>query len=302
MKQILFIILFTLAPMLTERGLQIGEITINNKIIKIMKMNFCSPIWLQSGSNRSRETYVIRFVFAEGGNMVKLSSNTPITIESIQGGQIVTEKHGAVTDGNFTINADANSEVSIFGAVTKFSGSGIGMTSAFKRIDVSGDPILSVLDIGGSTSLTNIDLSNNPLLSELDLYMCSGLEEIDFDQNTLLKSVNLNNCSGLEGVDLTNAKYLETCGCSSCEQMSVLILNENAPLSYVDLNFNTALAEFACPVTNQALADGIVNWFLYWAPNNGYIQLRYGDEYNQMVVNAATEKGWEVGYYDTDAE
>ena len=58
MKQILFIILFTLAPMLTERGLQIGEIAINNKIIKIMKMDYHNPAWLQDAGNRSTLFYI----------------------------------------------------------------------------------------------------------------------------------------------------------------------------------------------------------------------------------------------------
>lgn len=301
MKQILFIILFTLAPMLTERGLQIGEITINNKIIKIMKMNFCSPVWLQEAGNRSRKTYVTRFVFAGEEKKVILSSDTPVTIESVQDGRIVTEKYGRVTSEVITINADANTEVSILGTVTElryFYGAG----DEFKRVDVSENPMLSILCLSGSSDFTDIDLSNNPRLSELLLYKCTGLEDIDLSQNTSLKSVCTNNCTGLEALDLSELKYLETCSCSACEQMSVLILNENAPLSFISIEFNTALSEFACPITSRAIADAIVNWFTYWAPNNGYIQLRYGDEYNQMVVDAATEKGWEVGYYDTDAE
>ena len=54
MRILLTVLVFIFAPILTEQGLQIGEININNQKIKIMKMNLNNPAFLQMAGNAGK--------------------------------------------------------------------------------------------------------------------------------------------------------------------------------------------------------------------------------------------------------
>ena len=102
-------------------GIQVGTVQTNNQNIKLMKFNYNNPAWLQGASNVGGGMPVTRFVFVEGQNQVRLSANGSVVVESVQDGEKVRETYSALSDTLVTINADADTEVVVYGAVTKFA-------------------------------------------------------------------------------------------------------------------------------------------------------------------------------------
>ena len=238
-----------------------------------MKMNFTSPIWLQSASNIGGKKPVTRFVFVKGQNQVQLSAEGDVIIESVQSGEKVLETYSALDDTHVTINADEGTEIVIYGAVYAINNA--GEENLFTSLDVSMNTALTNLYCNGCTGLTTLDVSMNTALTRLICNDCTGLTTLDVSKNTALTNLYCNGCSGLTTLDVSKNTALTILYCNGCTGLTTV--NGIAVNSEVSTSIAGA-------ITNATSVDGTVT-------------LRQGDEFNQTIIDDAMEKGWDVQYY-----
>ena len=129
-----------------------------------------------------------RLVFVEGNNQLQLSANGLVTVESMQSGEKTRQNYSALSDTVVTIDADTDTEVVIYGAVTK----------------------LSIYPPFPHDVLKSLDVSKNTALTELYCYGCTGLTSLDVSKNTALTSLECNDCTGLMLLDIQNTSSLES--------------------------------------------------------------------------------------------
>ena len=301
MKNILSIILWVFAPVLTPYGLQIGEIKTNNQTIKVMKKFILSPEWLQVASNVGGAESITRFVFVEGQNQLKLSSSGSVVIESVQDGQMVSETYEVLSDTVVTINADTDTEVVIYGAITKFAIHPPYPHDVLKSLDVSKNTALTYLDCGGCTSLTSLDLSKNTALTKLNCGSCTGLTSLDLSENTVLTYLVCDGLTGLTSLDLSENTVLIELYCNGCTGLTSLDLSENIALTKLncngctgltslDLSENTALTYLDCGDCQNLLMLNIKNT----AELNGRIILDQSMA-NLTTLQVAGTSAWAYG-------
>ena len=237
-------------------GIQVGTVQTNNQNIKLMKMNFTSPVWLQSASNVGGGTPETRFVFVDGENQVRLSANGSVVIKSVQDGEIVLEEYSALNNTAVTINTDADTEVVIYGAVAEFSTyPQYPPRNVLKSLDVSKNTALTYLFCFGSTGLTSLDVSKNTALTYLN---CSGtgLTSLDVSQNTALSTLLCSDLTGLTSLDVSKNTALTALYCSGCTGLTSLDVSQNTALNSLDcsgtgltsldVSRNTALSTLLC--------------------------------------------------------
>ena len=232
MRILLTILIFIFAPVLTEQGLQIGEININNQKIKIMKMNLNNPAFLQGASNVVGAGEYISFVDSTGNPRIhQLSAKGNVTIQSIYKGEPTIQTVTNPTNTGIQIQSDANTEVILFGKITK--------------LHCQPAPI-------GYTHLTSIDVSHAKSLTYLDCEY-NQLTSLNVSANTALTEL-------------------------SCESNSTLLTIDGIGVN------NDVATSIATAITDATSVDGTVT-------------LRQGDEFNQTIIDAAMDKGWDVQYY-----
>jgi hypothetical protein len=297
-------------------GIQVGTVQTNNQNIKLMKMNFTSPVWLQSASNVGGGKECISFVDATGNPKIhQLSANGDVTIQSIYNGEPTTQIVSNPTDASIQIQSDANTEVILYGQVTKLNcDPGPGNFTDFSSINLTKAKSLTYLSCS-SNQLTSLDVSANTALT---LLSCSSnqLTSLDVSANTALTFLN---CSSnqLTSLDVSANTALTNLDCYS-NQLTSLDVSANTALTdldchsnqltSLDISSNTALDNFECDNNPTLLTiDGvgvksIVAAKIASAITNatsvdGTVTLRQGDEFNQTIIDAAMEKGWDVQYY-----
>ena len=258
-----------------------------------------------------------RFVFVEGQNQIQLSANGLVIIESVQGGEKVRETYSALSDTVVTIDADTDTEVVIYGAVTKFSIYPPYPHNVLKSLDVSkntaltklvcyGSTGLTSLDVSkntaltyldcGSTGLTSLDVSNNTALTYFGCHNCTGLTSLDVSKNTALTHLGCSNCTGLTSLDVSNNTALTELVCFGCTVLMLLDIQNTSALEDVDLFDGTmnALTTLQVAGTSELAYNKVETWLTDYAPNNGKI---YVDENTpQGVITEAEGKSWEVIY------
>lgn len=226
-----------------------------------MKFNLNNPAFLQMAGNVGGEKTVTRFVFVEGQNQVQLSANGSAVIESVQDGEIVRETYSALNDTAVTINADSDTEVVIYGAVTKFSIYPTFPHDVIKSLDVSKNTALTYLGLGGCKSLASLDVSENTVLNFLNLGDCTSLTSLDVSKNNALTYLNLGmslgEYSGLTSLDVSKNTALTKLYCYNCTGLTSLDVSKNTALTKLhcygctgltslDVNKNTALTDLYC--------------------------------------------------------
>ena len=259
-----------------------------------------------------------RFVFVEGQNQIRLSANGLVIVESVQGGEKVRETYSVLNDTVVTIDADTNTEVVIYGAVTKLAIYTPYPHNVLKSLDVSKNTALTYLNCGGCTGLTSLDVSKNTALTDLNCFGCTGLTSLDLSNNTALTELDCGGCTGLTSLDLSNNTALTDLDCYSCTGLTSLDVSKNTALTYLDCYGCTGLMLLDIQDTS-ALSSGVFvdqgmanlttlqvagtsawgyeqveSWLNDYAPNDGML---YVDENTpQGVITAAEAKDWEVIY------
>ena len=233
MKILLTILVLIFNPIITDKGIQIGEIRTNNQIIKIIKMNLNNPAFLQmAGNAQAQAKEYISFVDTGGNPQIKLSCDGGLRIVSTYNGKKITQTLSNISQQAVSIQSDPNTEIFIYGKVTVFDTivSRPGGTTKISELNTLYAKSLTYLDCN-SNQITSLDVSENTALTTL---ICDDIE-------TLL---------AIDGIGV----------------------NENVATS------------IAGAITNATSVDGTVT-------------LRQGDEFNQTIIDAAMDKGWDVQYY-----
>ena len=274
MKNILSIILWVFAPVLTPYGLQIGEIKTNNQTIKVVKNFILSPEWLQGASNVSGSKEYISFVDATGSPQIhKLSAIGNVTIHSIYNGEPTTQTVTNPTSANIQIQSDANTEVVLFGKITtlQFQPAPLGYTH------------LTSLDVSHAKSLTILNCDYNQLTS------------LDVSANTELTSLSCNS-NQLTSLDVSANIKLTILNCNS-NQLTSLNVSTNTELTQLTCNSNQTLLTIDGIGVDKYVASGIAYAIEDATSVDGTVTLRQGDEFNQTIIETAMRKGWDVQYY-----
>jgi hypothetical protein len=215
-----------------------------------------------------------RFVLVEGQNQVQLSANGLVVVESIQGGEKVRETYSALSDTVVTINSDTDTEVVIYGAVTKFSIYPPYPHDVLTSLDVSKNTALTYLNCSGCTGLTSLDVSENTALTDLNCSDCTGLTSFDVSKNTALIDLDCSDCTGLMLLDIQNTSVLES---------GSIVDQGMANLTTLQVAGTSAWAY-----------EMVESWLSDYAPNDGKL---YVDENTpQGVITEAEAKDWEVIY------
>ena len=107
---------------------------------------------------------------------------------------------------------------------------------------ITGQRIITSLDVSGCTALTELDCGRNPL-TDLDVSGCTALTELDC-YNNQLTSLDVSGCTALTYL---RCQYNElwSLDVSGCTALTTLVCSGN-PLGMLDLSKNTALTELEC--------------------------------------------------------
>ena len=254
MKMFLLMILWIFAPVLTPYGLQVGEVKINNKTVKIMKKIILSPEWLQAAGNKlSVEVITMRFDgiayvrFAEGSNCIAKYTKDGVD-QSMQ-----------IQTFDTTIDADAGTDIIFEGTITGIIGT--AKNGEFEK--------LSSISFYKCKSFTNFELAveGSLPLTRLDFTGAPNLSEIEDNGN------------------LRNVTYLDI---SECVQLT----------NSWSIRYMRTLTEIRAIAVHSGLAVDIAKAIESAISTDGVVYLRRGDEYNQTIIDAALNKGWDWQYAD----
>lgn len=297
-------------------GIQVGTIQTNNQNIKLMKMNFTSPVWLQSASNVGGEEY-ITFTDAIGNPELELYGSKMHAISTYMGNTTTQEIPDNV--GRITIQSDADTEITILGKITYFGGylSWDGSKAKISSIDVTHAKSLKTLRCMEGT-LTHLDVSKNTELIELKCDK-NQLTSIDVSNNTKLErfvcnnnqltSVNIGKKLNRISIDLSNNQITSFYCASTITSISLsnnrltqLTLGDfvpsNPPIYSLSNNETILSINILSEINIEAVASSISNLISSATSVDGVITLCQEGEYNQTIIDAAMEKGWDVQYAD----
>ena len=184
-----------------------------------------SPAFLQAACAKQKQEIVsMRFTTDSADPVIEeLSCEGKIVIESIKDGIATTAEYTDLNKVKTSIQADANSEIVIVGAVTEF------ILSDETWIDMSA-----------------IDITNCPGLKYLDISYCENITELDLSHSTSLEILSANS-TAIESLDFTNCLYRDTISVSGCKNL----LSLNCGKAVTDQHSLTSLMIAGC----SALTD-----------------------------------------------
>ena len=210
-------------------------------------------------------TTVVRFSVADP--TISLACTGDIIIRSTKAGQPVVATYSDLPLTNVSIQADANTDITIIGDVT-----GLGLNYTDVNYYWSNNTALLEIGCASCMDLTSLDVSGNTALQRLGCDTCTGLTMLDLSANTELLQLNCQDCSGLTTLDLSTNTVLTELYCSTCTGLTTI--------KYPATN-NDVSAEIASAITNATAADGTV----------------YTDsaaDYYSTIATAANNKGWTI--------
>ena len=262
-------------PIITDKGIQIGEIRTNNQIIKIIKMNLNNPAFLQmAGNAQAQAKEYISFVDTGGNPQIKLSCDGGLRIVSTYNGKKITQTLSNISQQAVSIQSDPNTEIFIYGKVTVFDTivSRPGGTTKISELNTLYAKSLTYLDCN-SNQLTSLDVSENTALTNLYCDI-NQLTSLDVSANTALTDLS--------------------CGSN---QLTSLDVSANTALTDLYCGSNSTLLTIDGIGVDESVATNIASAITYATSVDGTVTLRQGDEFNQTIIDAAMDKGWDVQYY-----
>ena len=239
-----------------------------------------SAIMAHIGGRGGRKMPVIRFTSSEDDPFVQaLSCNGTITIESTKDGETVTETYNNLKDTLVEIQADADTEILIYGYVTDL------YFTAYSEEDE---------DYSGFTDLSSLDLSETNVLKALSVDYNSVLEELDVTHNTNLQTLICGDMENLTGIDVSKNTKLTYLYCAYCEGITELNLAANTALQYLNCNSCTSLSDISYPATNSDVSTAIAGAITNATAADGTVYTDSAGAYYSIIATAATAKGWTI--------
>lgn len=261
-----------------------------------MKMNFTSPVWLQSASSVGGAKEMMTLMYSEPDQQIEISAEGKLVIQSTKDGETITSIYNNPSYKTIQFNSDANSSIILTGKVTSVNSLSRGQAIAEN---------LTAIDITKSKSLINCTISNSKV-TLLDTRENANLEVLNIDQ-TLIESIDISqnkslkllSCSitPLKVVDLSQNKQVYDLNAYSCDNLTTLLLGDNIFSTFLAYNLG-AIKNIQLIASNSSIADTIKVLITNATSIDGTVTLRQGDEFNQTIIDAATSKGWTVEYVD----
>ena len=182
-------------------------------------------------------------------NIYRISCNGKIKVKSVLNGNVVVRNYENLNNSSLSIQADANSEIKIYGDVTKLHLFNHDMGSGFSGatyIDLSNITSIIELDCNENPHLQYINFCPNTTLTTLNCLNCTGIQSLDVSANTALTSLNCNN-TGITSLDV-----------SANTALTSLICNRTS-ITSLDVSANTALTSLNCDNTSITSLDVSAN-------------------------------------------
>lgn len=120
---------------------------------------------------------------------------------------------------------------------------------------------------------------------------------INVSENIALTGLYCDNCEGLTSLDVSKNIALTDLGCTSCMGLTSIDVSKNIALTYLGLSRCKGLTSIIGIAVNSNVSAGIATAITDATSVDGTVTLRQGDEFNQTIIDAAMEKGWDVQYY-----
>ena len=257
-----------------------------------MRFGINNPAFLQGAGNTGGVSEYISFVDStDSPQIYQLSAIGNVTIQSVYNGEPTSQTITNPTDANIQIQSDANTEVVLYGKITKLYCD--SDYSNLTNIDVSHAESLTYLNCAYN-QLTSLDVSANTALTYLNCAF-NQLTSLDVSANTALTDLSCNS-NQLTSLDVSANTALTNLICSY-NQLTSLDVSANTALTDLDCGSNLTLLTIDGIGVNEYVATSIASAITDATSVDGTVTLRQGDEFNQTIIDAAMGKGWDVQYY-----
>lgn len=261
-----------------------------------MKFDINNPSFLQGASHVGGGIdgdIVISYVNENPSIKLSCTGEVKITCHYKRSKTVTTVTD--VTNETIDLSTPAGSIVTLDGNVTEFSST--------SKPYPSDSAVASYIKTDGATSLQKIDVSFAEL-SELDLTKNTNITSIVASSNKI-NSLSLSENNSVQSIDIKDCLFLSFDGSiapqlnsidlSGCPIVSLDLLN-NDLLTSLDAVRIESISTIYCAASTQGIATMLAGMIESSASVDGTVTLRQGDEYNQTVIDAAMEKGWDVQY------
>lgn len=276
-------------------GIQVGTVQTNNQNIKLIKMNYNNPAWLQAASNVGREQEMMTLMFSEPDQQLEITAEGKLVVQSTKGGETITSVYDNPSYQTIQFNSDANSSIILTGKVTSVNSRSRGQAIGEN---------LTAIDITKSKSLINCTISKSKV-ALLDTRENANLEVLHIDE-TLIESIDISQNKSLKDlwcsitpltlVDLSNNKQVDQLSMYDCGNLTTVLLGDNIFNSFLLYNLS-AITNIQLIASSSTIAETTKSLITKATSVDGTVTLRQGDEFNQTIIEAAMEKGWDVQYY-----
>lgn len=193
-------------------------------------------------------------------------------------------------------------------------------------VDATGNPKLGELSAIGDVIIQSVyngvpaiqTITNPNSLHDVQIQSDANTEVVLRGQITILRcDPGPGTFTDFTSINLAHAKSLTRLDCGSNKLTSLDVSSNTAliglycafnQLTSLDVSANTALTTLQCysnPTlltidgigVNESVASSIASAITDATSVDGTVTLRQGDEFNQIIIDAAMEKGWDVQYY-----
>ena len=228
--------------------------------------------FMQAGCAKGKKEQ-LSFIPKNAVNRLTFSNVGVCKITHTVSGQQMTTTVPDGTHEQFSINADAGTDIIMNGIVTKLQLMGSGPSNPIISIDTTMAASIEYLRVGGE--ITSLDLSNNTKLQTLNCNSCTGITSLDLSNNTELQTLNCAN---------NNLKVLNIENCVNLESISY----------YEPPQETKAIEEIYYPATNSNVSTRIAALITAATADDGTVYTDSAAAYYSTIATAATTKGWTI--------
>lgn len=220
------------------------------------------------GMQRNTREYMT-FICAVADPVIYPLSCGHIEIRTTKNGIARTEMYDNLLNAAVTLQADADTTITIIGNVSTFC------------VD------------GAAYDITSIDVTHAYSLDILGLFH-SEISVLDVSQNSLLRELNVSQCDDLASLDLTGNTELQHLSCGYCTMLTDLDISGCPDLTEVSLNNCMQLVTIRTRAIDSYVANEIADIITQNAGLGGTVYLDSTDPYYSVIETAAISAGWTV--------
>ena len=266
------------------------------------------------------ENYIIIKATSIDPILKSITCHGDVVVISTKNGSQLKESYRDLDNVQLSIQADADTNVIIYGDITQFVVKQYGQgCSDLTEINTSHAPNLTKLICDGNNNITSLDVSNNNKLTSLSVEWCRGLSSIDLQNNLLLGSFSAKG-SALTALSISGLNELHSINLEECTSLTSLSIHDCQNLNLISVqgtqyeamlsmelinlpNFNSfntenstfaAVTEIKYPATNSSISTTIANIITAATAADGTVYTDSAAVYYSTIADAATAKGWTI--------